>query len=59
MLCMGVLVVWCFISPPAPVDSFCALASPIYWAAADTRKTKEAIDLHNRKWKAACRRAAK
>ena len=54
MLCVGILIMWCAAKEPVPVSTFCQIAEPIRWSAADTRKTKEAADIHNRKWKAIC-----
>lgn len=34
--------------------TFCQVARPILWSAADTRRTKEQADAHNRKGKALC-----
>lgn len=33
---------------------FCRTYTPVYWSAADTRKTKEQVDRNNRIWKALC-----
>jgi hypothetical protein len=41
-------------APPPAADSFCLIASPIFWSARDTRKTKEQVDRHNRIWKSLC-----
>lgn len=56
MLCVGILIMWCSAQQPAqaPVSTFCQIAEPIYFSASDTRKTKEAVDIHNRKWRAVC-----
>lgn len=55
MLCFGLLIMWCSTNTPAPVGStFCQIAKPIYWHASDTRRTKEAIDLHNARGKQVC-----
>ena len=43
-------------STPGPVSTWCQIARPITWAAADTRITKEQIDAHNRTWKRLCRK---
>lgn len=37
-----------------PADTFCKIARPIQWHATDTRKTKEAADTHNRKYRRLC-----
>ena len=50
MICFGLLVVmWCQTQAPAAQSAaaFCAVAKPIYWSAADTRRTKEQVDEHN------------
>jgi hypothetical protein len=56
MLCIGILVMFC--QQPAPAATagakFCDVAKPLYWAAADTRRSKEQADIHNRKWKQLC-----
>lgn len=56
MFCFGLLLfMWCDAEQQrVPVDSFCQLAKPVYWAAADTRQTKEQVDRHNRVFKAIC-----
>jgi hypothetical protein len=42
-------------SPPTPIlDTYCSNYKPVYWHSKDTRKTKEATDTNNRKWKALC-----
>lgn len=42
-------------APPTPVlDTFCMTSRPILWHSKDTRKTKEQVDIHNRKWKKLC-----
>jgi hypothetical protein len=54
-LCIGMGIMFC--QPPAdppPVDSYCQISKPIYWDSADTRKTKEQVDTHNRVWKKLC-----
>lgn len=58
MFCYGFLVMfWCAAeNQKIPVDSFCELYAPVYWSAADTRKTKEQADLNNTRWKAICKR---
>lgn len=56
-LCYGLLFVMFCELPPQPAAAgatFCQIAEPIYWAAADTRKTKEQADRHNRKGKRLC-----
>lgn len=40
-------------SPPV-VDSFCALAKPIYWSAKDTDETIAQAKEHNAVWKSRC-----
>lgn len=51
MICVGLaIVMWCQL-PPAPAvqgATFCQVAKPIYWSAADTRATKQDADRHNR-----------
>lgn len=42
---------------PTP-DTYCQQYRPIYMATADTRKTKEQIDIQNRRWKRVCQPAA-
>lgn len=42
--------------PAASGATFCQVARPIYWHAADTRQTKVQIDILNRKWKRLCGR---
>jgi len=39
-----------------PVDSFCMVAKPIYFAPADrmSERTERAIIAHNEKWAALC-----
>lgn len=54
MLCVGLLIMWCSAQTPAPASTFCQIAQPIYWHPSDTRKTKEAIDLHNARGKQVC-----
>ena len=39
-----------------PASTYCQIARPITWAAADTRVTKQQIDVHNRAWKRLCRK---
>ncbi|TAK50222.1 MAG: hypothetical protein EPO23_03180 [Xanthobacteraceae bacterium] len=57
MWCVGLFVMWCGASQPAPIpDTYCQIAKPIYWAASDTRATKEQVDTHNRVWKRLCRK---
>ena len=59
--CFGFLIfMHCTIPPSASVDqaTFCQTAKPIFWAAADTRRTKEQVDEHNAKVKA-CRKPMK
>ena len=59
MLCYGLLfIMWCDAPSPVATDSYCSIARPIYWNAKDTRKTKEAVDTHNRVWKATCRKTS-
>ena len=41
---------------PGPASTYCQIARPITWAAADTRITKQQIDAHNRTWKRLCRK---
>ena len=58
-LCFGLLVMFCQppAAPPATAGAtFCQTAKPLYWSAADTRRTKEQADIHNRKFKALCQR---
>ena len=58
MLCFGIIVMTCqLIAQPVP-DTFCAIYRPVYWSAADTRRTKEQADSNNRKWKRLCKGAA-
>lgn len=62
MICFGLLIMYCEMQrPPAPppASTYCQIAKPIYWDAADTRRSKEQIDTHNRVWKKLCRPAAK
>lgn len=63
MICFGLIVMVCQAQaqlPPAQsAASFCAVAKPIYWAAADTRQTKEQVDEHNSVWKRLCSKAKK
>lgn len=40
--------------PATAGATFCQTAQPIYWSSADTRKTKEQVDEHNRVWKRLC-----
>lgn len=56
MLCVGILVAWCFVQEPtsAAGDSYCLIAKPIQMSHADTRRTKEEVDTHNRVYKATC-----
>ena len=54
--CIGFLVFFsCSLPERAPTESYCQIARPIHWSAADTRKTKEAVDTHNRVWKRVCK----
>lgn len=58
MICFGILVMVCQLEQqPAPADTFCQIAKPIYWSASDTRATKEQADKHNRVWKKLCKPA--
>jgi hypothetical protein len=58
--CWGFLIYMsCSVPQAPPTDTFCQVASPIYWSTADTRATKEAVDMHNRKWKRLCANKAK
>lgn len=60
MICFGILIMVCELTakpPPPPPDTYCQIARPIYWSAADTRKTKEQIDTENRKYKKLCSKA--
>lgn len=42
-------------APEQPVtDTFCTRYIPIHWSGADTRGTKEQVDLMNRRWKRDC-----
>lgn len=57
MLCFGIFVMFCQ-QPVAPATAgakFCDVARPIYWMKSDTRRTKEQIDILNRKGKALCK----
>lgn len=57
MWCFGLLVAWCVASQPAAATAgatFCQVAKPFYWSAADTRKTKEQADRQNRIGKKLC-----
>lgn len=55
MFCFGLFVMWCQAAEPAmTIDTFCAAYEPVYWSARDTRRTKEQVDINNRKWKAVC-----
>jgi hypothetical protein len=56
-ICFGIVVSVCqALGGQVPSDSYCQLTRPIYWHSTDTRKTKEQIDIHNRKWKVLCGR---
>lgn len=47
-------------APPQPVlDTYCQNYKPVYWATADTRKTKEQNDINNRRWKKLCKAGAR
>lgn len=60
MMCFGLLIMFCQPQAAPPVaDTYCQIAKPIYWDAADTRKTKEQIDTENRKWKKLCKPVTK
>lgn len=37
-----------------PAAAYCDVARPIFWAASDTRRTKEQADRENRKYRALC-----
>ena len=53
--CIGFLFFYHCVTPETPpTDSYCQIASPIFWSAQDTRKTKEQADRHNRVWKSLC-----
>lgn len=53
--CIGFLVFFsCSLPERAPANNYCQVAKPIYMARGDTRKTKEAVDTHNRIWKRLC-----
>jgi hypothetical protein len=53
--CIGFLFFYHCVTPEnPPTDSYCQIASPIFWSAQDTRKTKEQADRHNRVWKSLC-----
>jgi hypothetical protein len=58
MICFGILLMFC---EPQTVTqaatkgaTFCQTARAIYWDRADTRKTKEQVDSHNRVFKKLC-----
>jgi hypothetical protein len=36
--------------------TYCEIAKPITWSPADTRVTKEQVDIHNRLWIRLCRK---
>ncbi len=57
MICFGILVMYCQLNnaPIAPASDYCRIARPITWAAADTRRTKEQVDSHNRVWAKLCK----
>ena len=63
MTCTGIAFIFVHLTctqPAAPpASTYCQLSKPIYWSAADTRKTKEQADVHNRVWKKLCQRPAK
>lgn len=61
LTCIGFLVYFVCELPPAPppADTYCAIARPVLWSAADTRETKEQADRENRKWKRFCGTAKK
>lgn len=53
--CIGFLLFYSCTTPAVPpTDSYCLIATPIFWSAHDTRKTKEQADRHNRIWKSLC-----
>lgn len=54
MLCFGLIVMVCQLQQQPATDTFCQTYMPVYWSAADTRKTKEQVDTNNRKWKRLC-----
>jgi len=56
MWCIGLVLVWCSQQPLAYTSgaTFCQIAQPIYWNKADTRRTKEQVDEHNRIGKKLC-----
>ena len=57
MLCVGFLIVFSCqaIEAPQASLSFCGGVRPIFWSKNDTRRTKEQVDVLNRKWKKFCR----
>lgn len=63
--CQGVIILFfgqltCQLPPaPPPADTFCTRYQPIYWAAGDTRGTKEQVDKMNRRWKSSCGKSKK
>jgi len=56
MWCIGILLMHCFVAEPVLAGAtFCQVAKPIYYSRQDTRRTKEQIDIHNRKGKRLCK----
>lgn len=60
MTCVGFAFFYaqltCTVPTPPVADTFCTRYAPIYWSSADTRATKEAVDLMNRRWKRSCKK---
>lgn len=56
--CFGILAMYCQAvhTPATQGATFCQIAAPIYWSVGDSRKTKEQVDSHNRKWKRLCQK---
>lgn len=46
-----------FCQPGPPVDSYCAIAAPVFLSHADTRGTKVQVNRENSKWKNVCKNA--
>ena len=57
MWCFGLLAMYCVTvhTPATTGATFCQVSAPIYWSVGDSRKTKEQVDSHNRKWKRLCK----
>lgn len=55
MLCVGIFVMWCHATPAAPpAGNYCDIVKVVHPHPTDTRKTKAALWVEYKKWKALC-----